>query len=298
MTSEIALAPEDFPRDSDIDVNFQLIDFPRYRKTIAEKVEPTDTEPQRSPKSKKREAIQAIEEEEEKDSPRMESKVAPLNIDERSSASVERASDREFRLPRARTQHEKTPPGTPTASRHERKESRSPSPSPDPRSGKVQEKTELVAAPKLTLDMTNPVALRKFLVEPLPQGALLQGIITRMKAGMFSRYPLFELHMDTEMGVLAGKLLMCAKKQTGNKTSNYHIGMDRVNFDTNSKNYLGKVHHPSSPPSFLLLSLRYYFVFARFVRIFWAASTCSTMMASPLRRVLMSIGATESSGGN
>lgn len=47
--------------------------------------------------------------------------------------------------------------------------------------------------------------------------------------------------MDAEMGALAGKLLMCAKKQTGNKTSNYHISMDRVNFDTNSKSYLGKV---------------------------------------------------------
>jgi len=78
------------------------------------------------------------------------------------------------------------------------------------------------------------------LTNPLPRGFVLKCVISRHKSGFFGKYPLFELRMDDDMEH-KGLFLMAAKRQTGNKTSNYHISMDQHNFDDHSKCYLGKV---------------------------------------------------------
>jgi len=43
------------------------------------------------------------------------------------------------------------------------------------------------------------------------------------------------------MEVYKSLFLMCAKRQTGNKTSNFHISMDRINLEQSSRSYVGKV---------------------------------------------------------
>jgi len=96
------------------------------------------------------------------------------------------------------------------------------------------------AQPTFSLNVADFDSMRRFLTAPLPKGLVLKTVISRHKSGFFGKYPLFELRMDDEMEH-KGLFLMCAKRQTGNKTSNYHLSMDRQNFDDHSKSYLGKV---------------------------------------------------------
>jgi len=94
--------------------------------------------------------------------------------------------------------------------------------------------------PTLSLNVADFESMRRFLTSPLPKGLVLKTVISRHKSGWFGKYPLFELRMDDEMEH-KGLFLMCAKRQTGNKTSNYHLSMDRNNFEDHAKSYLGKV---------------------------------------------------------
>lgn len=106
----------------------------------------------------------------------------------------------------------------------------------------INEDEKVVAEPtKFTVDLANFPSVRKFLMRPLPKGMVLQTVITRQKAGFLGKYATFDLVMDETMGQWSGKLLMCAKRQVANKTPNYHISMDRVNFDPPSKSYIGKL---------------------------------------------------------
>lgn len=99
---------------------------------------------------------------------------------------------------------------------------------------------EASGAASLSLNIADFASMRKFLTSPLPKGMVLKTVISRHKSGWFGKYPLFELRLDDEMEH-GGMFLMCAKRQTGNKTSNYHLSMDRQTFDDHSKSYLGKV---------------------------------------------------------
>lgn len=83
-------------------------------------------------------------------------------------------------------------------------------------------------------------SVRRFLTTPLVKGVIFRTIITRQKEGFLGRYPLFNMRVDPSMG-LTEKALIYAKKQPGNKTSNYHLGMDARALEATSKYYLGKV---------------------------------------------------------
>lgn len=95
--------------------------------------------------------------------------------------------------------------------------------------------------PLLRLDVTNPDSIRRFLLQPLPRGLTVQCEIHRKKTGFLGKYPTYEARMAPTMGDYASLFLMYAKRQSGNTTSNYHITMDRLNIDSNSKCFLGKV---------------------------------------------------------
>lgn len=272
----LAVPDHDQARESEDCPWNEPIVYRKTRKTIAEKVRPMDDAERYSPKrrnspmSLKLAAIILEGEEsiERKDtSPRSISKSIRLNSrsysphrhnDERSSSFGDHVSF-EIKGGRNRSPHEKTPPSTPDG-KHvafsfpniDQKEK--PRTVSSPAASASHSLTVTVSSPiikleqkelkpgKFVLELSNISSFRQFLTQPLPPNLLLQCVITRQKGtGLFNRYPMYELHLDPEMGSLAGKLLMCAKRQSGNKTSNYHISMDRVNFDTQSKNYLGKV---------------------------------------------------------
>lgn len=275
---DLAVPEQADPRGSEggDDENFWQDPIPRKtRKTVAEKVLPTDAEcitPKKSPRSKKKFEDWSLD---EKAPSHNILSISPKHANESDDRSSTERFSMDMAKGRSRARYEKTPPVTPrnrnnskdntlvvgetrTSSRSSSVSSRSSSFSSaappvssavhatqivvKPPSMKVEQKQADPKPAKLMLELSNFAIFRQFLLQPLPPGFLLQCVITRQKgAGLFNRYPLFELHLDAEMGTLAGKLLMCAKRQTGNKTSNYHISMDRVNFDANCKSYLGKV---------------------------------------------------------
>lgn len=95
------------------------------------------------------------------------------------------------------------------------------------------------AIPKLNIG-DEYADIRRFLMAPVVGGAVLKTVITRQKTGFLGRLPSFELRLDPAMG-LSDRAMIFAKKQSGNKTSNYHISMDRHALEATSKYYLGKV---------------------------------------------------------
>lgn len=79
--------------------------------------------------------------------------------------------------------------------------------------------------------------LRSFINSPLPRGQTVECCITRNKRGMKGKmYPVYELYLENPK-----KMLLCAKKRTKNKTSNYLISMDKNQMDKESASYMGKV---------------------------------------------------------
>lgn len=68
-----------------------------------------------------------------------------------------------------------------------------------------------------------PSEIKQFLLSPAPKGpGMIECRIIRERTGLNKFFPKYTLETD------AGTFLMCAKKQTKNKTSNYAVSMSQV----------------------------------------------------------------------
>ncbi len=83
------------------------------------------------------------------------------------------------------------------------------------------------------LDLTD---MRKFLTTPLPKSAgTVQCNITRTKTSL-TGHPVYSLYLKKD-----DTFLMCSKKRSKNKTSNYKICMTENDLSRDGDNYLGKL---------------------------------------------------------
>lgn len=78
--------------------------------------------------------------------------------------------------------------------------------------------------------------MRKFLMNPLPKGAgTVQCNITRTKTSL-TGHPVYSVYLKQD-----DVFLMCSKKRSKNKTSNYKICMTENDLSRDGSNYLGKL---------------------------------------------------------
>jgi tubby and related proteins len=86
---------------------------------------------------------------------------------------------------------------------------------------------------KSALDLSD---MRTFLTTAIPREAgTLQCVIYRNKSGLSNKlFPSYVLEHD-------GKFLLCAKKRSANKTSNYIVSMEKKVYDKKSMGYVGKL---------------------------------------------------------
>mmetsp|Transcript_22864 Transcript_22864/g.74011 ORF Transcript_22864/g.74011 Transcript_22864/m.74011 type:complete len:496 (-) Transcript_22864:680-2167(-) len=78
--------------------------------------------------------------------------------------------------------------------------------------------------------------LRRFLMTPGPQGAMVQCYIQRRKSGLARLFPTYEIYLKE-----GDKFLMAARKRKKNKSSNYLISLDKDDLSRNSGNFYGKL---------------------------------------------------------
>lgn len=89
-------------------------------------------------------------------------------------------------------------------------------------------------APVMALDVSD---MRKFLTTPCPKAAgVVQCYIRRNKSGTNKLYPEYYVYMED-----GDRFIMCSKKRTLKKTSNYLVSMKAGDLNRDGQNYLGKL---------------------------------------------------------
>eukprot|EP00357_Protocruzia_adherens_P026546 CAMPEP_0115007224 /NCGR_PEP_ID=MMETSP0216-20121206/21034_1 /TAXON_ID=223996 /ORGANISM="Protocruzia adherens, Strain Boccale" /LENGTH=626 /DNA_ID=CAMNT_0002374089 /DNA_START=84 /DNA_END=1964 /DNA_ORIENTATION=+ len=101
----------------------------------------------------------------------------------------------------------------------------------------LDDKESVVTPGRILQTVPEPQDLKKFMMTTIPKGKMMQCVIYREKKGFGNMIaPKYHVYSSNHM-----RYLMSAKKQIANKTSNYHLSMDRNDFKRKSDNYLGKL---------------------------------------------------------
>jgi hypothetical protein len=106
----------------------------------------------------------------------------------------------------------------------------------DEMAGRRQRREDKADSPGggLNLDQQD---IRAFVMRPTPRKhGVVQCYIRRNKIGTNKMYPEYCLYMKDD-----DRFLLCSKKRTHNKTSNYLVSMKRGDLNKSSPNYLGKL---------------------------------------------------------
>ncbi|XP_013908763.1 PREDICTED: tubby-related protein 2 isoform X2 [Thamnophis sirtalis] len=107
----------------------------------------------------------------------------------------------------------------------------------------IQEEIDLSASPNK--EPSTPLSLKmddieEFVLQPAPQGHIIQCRITRDRKGMDKGiFPFYYLHLEMENG--KKRFLMSGRKRKKSKTSNYLISLDPIDLSRGGENFIGKV---------------------------------------------------------
>jgi len=92
-----------------------------------------------------------------------------------------------------------------------------------------------------SLNLTDAGNLREFLMRPCsPEAGVMQTYIKRKKSTFSKMFPEYRVYLKVP-GMDRDLFLMCGKKRSGQKTSNYLITMSEEDLRRSSSSYLGKL---------------------------------------------------------